>query len=834
MEDDNSLEVLEGDYSEEVEIGDIPNMQGEVPDFSVQENEVQIENSITDVLESKLKVGQIVKSVEDAYLLYCQYAHAKGFSVRKGDQRCFSHTNELQSKEFNCSCEGSKDEKRSSKKVAVYQKPITRTNCKAKLKITREKEGEWRVSRFVEEHNHEMFAHDQSYLLRSARNISHAKKSTLEAMVNAGIPVSSAVSFMENEACGPENLGFIRKDAYDHMSRLKKHTKVENGDATTLIQYFTNKTNNENYFYWNMQLDDDDRVMNFFFRDYRCAVDYECFGDILSIDTTYRTNKYNLICAPFVGINHHLKNVMFGLAFLSDETESSFEWLFTTFLDSMNGKQPQTIFSDQCQAMMNAIETVFPQSHHRLCQWHINQNAPSHFGSLNGNSAFKNLWYKCMNYCESEDEFEVTWRKMICIYNLDSHKWLNGMYKLRSKWATAFSNEKFSAGLLATSRSEATNRALKKAGNKTISLYEFVMNYTKIQNKWREKEKAEDTRCRHGKPGQILKNHPLLIHAADVYTISIYQLFEMELINSLNCKNVEASSCYDNDWNWIEIKVKSHDEHSRVRCVLFNKLTKEIKCTCHKFETMGILCKHVLMVFNSMDVTVLPNRYILKRWTKNVRNREKSVFEDSGSGIGGHVSELVFVNQIIRSVYDLTQLSKSHDDARTILFRLVDTAKDEITDLVQTLNLDDEIPCEDIQNDGHVNEEPIRDPLTAKAKGVTNANITRHWEKKSKKGKGKGKAEISCSKGSKRKGKNSQDATNTEEMNNISSQNSNLTISQYPLVSSQIQFPFGYTQHLSQYSHGMGNPNLYPSGQMNFFPYHFGGPHSSQGNIHGN
>ncbi len=52
-------------------------------------------------------------------------------------------------------------------------------------------------------------------------------------------------------------------------------------------------------------------------------VDYDCFGDVLVFDTTYRTNKYNLICAPFVGINYHWQNVMFGCAFLLDETTES-------------------------------------------------------------------------------------------------------------------------------------------------------------------------------------------------------------------------------------------------------------------------------------------------------------------------------------------------------------------------------------------------------------------------------------------------------------------------------------------------------------------------------
>ncbi|KAG8387804.1 hypothetical protein BUALT_Bualt02G0059200 [Buddleja alternifolia] len=376
-------------------------------------------------------------------------------------------------------------------------------------------------------------------------------------MYNAGIPIANAFSYMGKEAQRPQNLGFVRKDAYDHFNRIRRNTKVEDGDAFELLQYFINKSNSEYFFFWNVQLNDDNRIMNFFIRDYRCKVDYECFGDVVSVDTTYRTNKYNLICVPFVGIHHHKQNVMFGLAFMSDETESSFEWLFTTFLKSMYGKEPETVFTDQCQAMMNAVETIFPCAHHRLCQWHINQNAPSHFGSLNNDTRFKQLWHQCMTYCESEEEFESVWKNMIDEYNLIDHKWLNGMYKLRHKWATAFSNHKFSAGLLATSRSESTNSVLKKVGDKTITLYQFVQNYEKVQKVWRANEKAEDTRCRHGMPSMVVKKNPMLTHVANLYTLNIYGIFQAEFIDSLNMLFVEQPSIpFFN--SFIEFKVRSH------------------------------------------------------------------------------------------------------------------------------------------------------------------------------------------------------------------------------------------------------------------------------------
>ena len=93
----------------------------------------------------------------------------------------------------------------------------------------------------------------------------------------------------------------------------------------------------------------------FFWRDGRSRIDYNSFGDVICFDATYRTNKYNMICAPFVGVNHHWNNVLFDCAFLLDETTVSFTWLFETFLESMGNQKPKTIFTNQCQAMKKAI-----------------------------------------------------------------------------------------------------------------------------------------------------------------------------------------------------------------------------------------------------------------------------------------------------------------------------------------------------------------------------------------------------------------------------------------------------------------------------------------------
>ena len=80
--------------------------------------------------------------------------------------------------------------------------------------------------------------------------------------------------------------------------------------------------------------------------------------------------------------------MIFGCAFLLDETTASFKWLFKSYLNSMGNRFLITNFTDQDQVMTNAIKEVLLNTHHQLCLWHIQKNAPSFFGELNVNSKF--------------------------------------------------------------------------------------------------------------------------------------------------------------------------------------------------------------------------------------------------------------------------------------------------------------------------------------------------------------------------------------------------------------------------------------------------------------
>jgi zinc finger SWIM domain-containing protein 3 len=54
-------------------------------------------------------------------------------------------------------------------------------------------------------------------------------------------------------------------------------------------------------------------------------VDYVYFGDMMTFDTTFGTNKELRPLAVFIGFNHHREVVIFWAALLYDETVESFK-----------------------------------------------------------------------------------------------------------------------------------------------------------------------------------------------------------------------------------------------------------------------------------------------------------------------------------------------------------------------------------------------------------------------------------------------------------------------------------------------------------------------------
>ena len=124
-------------------------------------------------------------------------------------------------------------------------------------------------------------------------------------------------------------------------------------------------------FFFEIDVDAGNHITNIFWADGRSRAACADFGDIVSFDTTCLNNKYDMPFAPFVGVNHHGQSILLGCGLLCVEDICTFVWLFRSWLRCIGNKAPQGIVTDQCKAMQNAIEIVFPNTRQCWCLWHI-------------------------------------------------------------------------------------------------------------------------------------------------------------------------------------------------------------------------------------------------------------------------------------------------------------------------------------------------------------------------------------------------------------------------------------------------------------------------------
>ncbi|KAK0601847.1 hypothetical protein LWI29_028031 [Acer saccharum] len=208
----------------------------------------------------------------------------------------------------------------------------------------------WVVTRFSNDHNHNFVTPSKRIRMRGNRHMPDTAKALTETFNRENIPVGKVPSIF-----GGASLGFNNKDCWNHLQSIRLK-ELEKGDAQSAIDYFKRMQRENPQFFYAIQVDEDGKAVNFFWVDARSRAAYEKFCDVVTFDTTYRTNKYGFPFAPFSGVNHHYQTIEFGCALLRDETEVSFIWLFSVWLEAMGGRHPILIITDQDHAMRAAIK----------------------------------------------------------------------------------------------------------------------------------------------------------------------------------------------------------------------------------------------------------------------------------------------------------------------------------------------------------------------------------------------------------------------------------------------------------------------------------------------
>lgn len=352
----------------------------------------------------------------------------------------------------------------------------------------------------------------------------------------------------------------------------------------------------------------------------RSRIAYNCFSDVISFDTTYQVNQYKMPFAPFIGVNHHRQSVLFGCALLADETESTFIWLFTTWLEAMSGRQPGLIMTDYDSAISRAVESVFPKSRHRYCKRHILSKMPKAIGHVFSSlpKTFQVEFEKCINNSETPEEFESAWQLLLDKCSLRGNEWLQSLYNDRKLWVSTYARDTFFAGMYSIQPSKSVSSLFDGYVNAGTALQDLAEQYERALDGRYEKEVRAEFETFYTKP--VLKTPlPMEKQAAEVYMRKLFLVFQDEIYESL----VLAVKSSLDDGLSKTFEVARFDEEHKVYRVGINIADQIASCSCKMFEFEGILCRHVIAVCKATNIFLLPQHYILKRWTKNAKEEAK-------------------------------------------------------------------------------------------------------------------------------------------------------------------------------------------------------------------
>ncbi|RYQ80334.1 hypothetical protein Ahy_Scaffold1g106820 isoform L [Arachis hypogaea] len=145
------------------------------------------------------------------------------------------------------------------------------------------------------------------------------------------------------------------------------------------------KEKNQNFFF-ELELEEDQLIKLAFWADARSRAAFEYFGDVISFDTTYNTNR--LCC--------------------------------------MGGNAPKGFLTDQCASMKRALEACMPTIIHRWFIWHIMKKIPSKLNGYKGHAEIEQEMSQVVWNSHSKDSFDRNWNDFLLNFGLVDNKWLSG------------------------------------------------------------------------------------------------------------------------------------------------------------------------------------------------------------------------------------------------------------------------------------------------------------------------------------------------------------------------------------------------------------------------
>ncbi|XP_022889104.1 protein FAR-RED IMPAIRED RESPONSE 1-like [Olea europaea var. sylvestris] len=214
---------------------------------------------------------------------------------------------------------------------------------------------------------------------------------------------------------------------------------------------------------------------------------------------------------------------------------------------------------------------------------------------------------------------------MIDTYSLKQNNWFLGLYENIACWVPCLLKKTFWAGMSTTQRSESMNAFFDGYVHSKTSLKQFVEQYKSALRNKVEKEFQADFKS-FSQMIPCATKFEMEEQFRSVYTILKFREVQEEFTGKVYCNIISTSEGYSETTYNVWETIMYDGRCKRKNCVVsFVRNNCEVFCSCYLFESREILCRHAIAVLDWNDVTCIPDRYILRRWRRDVRRAHTRV-----------------------------------------------------------------------------------------------------------------------------------------------------------------------------------------------------------------
>jgi hypothetical protein len=133
---------------------------------------------------------------------------------------------------------------------------------------------------------------------------------------------------------------------------------------------------NADDFVWEYKTDDDNHVTHLFFASHHSLSMFSSVPEVLILDCTYKTNRFDLPLFNMVGRTNINTSFFVAFSFIKSEAEEDYRWVLEQLLSHLLSA-PGIFVTDCDQALSNALSVIFPGVPHLLRHQHIRRNVLS-------------------------------------------------------------------------------------------------------------------------------------------------------------------------------------------------------------------------------------------------------------------------------------------------------------------------------------------------------------------------------------------------------------------------------------------------------------------------